>query len=461
MVDYTYPDKFVWVLFRLETGFMSRRIISTLTTMFIALVMAILVWVAAIQEENPITIEMYPQEIPLSVTPPAEGILLPQTGKVPRGVQVQLKASQSSWQQLSQAKFSAWIDLSPYSVGLVEVPVQTRVADEQVVIEEVFPAMISVQLEPLATKEMPVSIRLIGDPPSGFSYKLPREPLSVTLKGPSTAINEVERVEAQVLMTNVRETVEREIRPLPKNGSNETVSTIQVEPMRPTITISLEQKFGYNTVGIKAKVVGEPAPGYYINSISTSPAEIVLRGLDEAPSSIETAEIDISQITGDIVKRVPLNIPSGFSVEIGQGETPEDSRSILVTVEIAAINSSLSREQIVSVQGVDSSLTWVLDPETVELLLRGPVPLFENLNDENVAVIVDLFGLGPGVYRLPPTIIKPEGLEIGSIIPDTIQVTITDNTPPPLITPTSTISTSTTDTLDETVSLTNTTTITE
>lgn len=411
---------------------MSHRIISEAITISLALGMAILVWIVAVREENPITINLYPQKIPLKVIPPANGIIAADNDAIPTDIQLRLRAPQSSWQELSPNKFEAKLDLSNYPLGLHNVPLQVIVSDQHVEVEEVFPAEVNVQLESLVVKQMPVTIRITGDPPKGFAYQLPREPISVTVKGPAPAVQEIERVESQIFLNNVRETLERGIRPLPKNMLNETVESVTIEPLRTTIVISVEQKFGYSNVGIKARVVGEPAPGYFINSIITEPSEIVLRGLDDAPSSIETAEVDVSGTTKDVIKRVPLILPPGFSVEVGENEDPENSRSTLVTVEVSAFTGGLSVERRLTIQGAGQDLIWEVVPETVDVFLTGPWPLLQNLSGDDITVIVDLFDLGAGLHRLQPTVIKPEALEVTSVIPDIIDVTIEPNASTPI-----------------------------
>jgi len=428
---------------------MPRQLIATVTTMFVAVGMAFLTWAVAIQEENPITMGLYSQEISVDLVSPAENVVLTAGNTLPDTVQVRLRAPRSSWERLTPNHFKATLDLSGYGVGVHDVLLQVRATDPQIVIEEVFPASAQVQLEPLATKDLPVTFRLQGDPPNGFAYRLPRNPITVTVKGPAVSVTDVERVEAQIFLNNAKESVEREIKPVPKNIADETVSSVSLELLTQTVTISVEQKFGYNTVSVKAPVIGQPAAGYFINSITTEPDEIVLRGLDEAPSAIETGEIDISNTTEDVVKRVPLTLPPGFSIEVDENDKPEDGRSILVTVEISAFSGGLNVEREVTVQGALPEFTWQIDPESVEILLRGPVPMLQNLTNEDVTVIVDLFGLEPGIHKLKPAIIKPQELEVGSIIPDIVQVTIA----PAQAATTPTATTSATDTLTNTQSL--------
>jgi len=56
--------------------------------------------------------------------------------------------------------------------------------------------------------------------------------------------------------------------------------------------------------------------------------------------------------------------------------------------------------------------------------LSGPLPLLETLATDDVRVILDLFGLGPGTHRVEPQVVVPEGTTAQNILPPTIQVEI-------------------------------------
>jgi hypothetical protein len=62
------------------------------------------------------------------------------------------------------------------------------------------------------------------------------------------------------------------------------------------------------------------------------------------------------------------------------------------------------------------------------------------MTSEDLQVVLDVFGLSPGVYRLEPNVTAPEGVVVVSIIPETIEIEIEgEPTPTPTVTMTPTV----------------------
>ena len=57
----------------------------------------------------------------------------------------------------------------------------------------------------------------------------------------------------------------------------------------------------------------------------------------------------------------------------------------------------------------------------------GPLPVLDSLAENDVRVVVDLFGMSPGVYSIEPEVIVPDrGIEIRSVQPAAVTVTISE-----------------------------------
>jgi len=71
------------------------------------------------------------------------------------------------------------------------------------------------------------------------------------------------------------------------------------------------------------------------------------------------------------------------------------------------------------------------------VILSGPLPSLQNLAADDVQVVVDIAGLAAGVHQVKPRVpTVPGALRVQNIVPDTVQVTITDlSTPTPAPTP--------------------------
>ncbi|MEJ2747723.1 MAG: hypothetical protein P8183_07405, partial [Anaerolineae bacterium] len=66
------------------------------------------------------------------------------------------------------------------------------------------------------------------------------------------------------------------------------------------------------------------------------------------------------------------------------------------------------------------------DPQSVHVVLYGPLPALDALPDEEVRVTVDLFGLITGTYSIAPDVSFPDrGIELRSIQPSQVTVEIT------------------------------------
>jgi hypothetical protein len=95
----------------------------------------------------------------------------------------------------------------------------------------------------------------------------------------------------------------------------------------------------------------------------------------------------------------------------------------------------------ISVSDLAPGLRADLSPDTVDLIITGPEPVIQNLTIDDVIVFVSLDGYREGSYLVEPEFeVLLEQLNIDSINPDTIEVTISvdDGTISPTATPTNT-----------------------
>ena len=63
-------------------------------------------------------------------------------------------------------------------------------------------------------------------------------------------------------------------------------------------------------------------------------------------------------------------------------------------------------------------------PSRVTVTVRGSREELGTLQDNQVTVLVDLTGLGPGTYKLPAHVDTPAAVEVSKIVPDSVEVRI-------------------------------------
>ncbi len=420
---------------------MSKRFFSQLGTFILAFGMAFLVWVAAIREADPIVTRTFPQRVPVKIIPPRANLFVVDQDSLPTDVQVSIRAPQSVWQNLTLSRIRATLDLSAYDAGLHDVPIQVELLEKRAVVHTVIPADVGVELDPLAEKTLPVTVDVLDAPAQGyFNRAAIASPDTVTVKGAAAAVQQVATVLAQVSIDNSKETVKKVILLSPRDSNGNIVLEVTLDPAESLITVPIEQRFGYRDVSVKADVQGQPASGYWVSSISVDPATVTLVGgpsvLKDVAGFIETAPIDITGATADVVRRVPLNLPPGASVVIDGTENSDTGRSVLVTVGVSALTGGRTVQVGLTVQGVRQDLQWSAAPDTVEIILSGPLPILQDLKPDDITAIVDVFGLSSGVYRLQPEILHPDGVVVSSLLPDTVEITLSPLRQPTPTTPT-------------------------
>lgn len=415
---------------------MIRRLLDHLGTLALAFVLAAVVWVMAVNQENPSVRNMLPEPIPIEVVNKREELVV--FGEVVENTQITLQAPQSSWNDLSPSKFQAQIDLAGLGPGLHDVSVQVTCSDSRVRIMERRPDRIAVRLEPLATKEVPVAIEILDSPPLGYVARpVVATPPTVTVSGPAPIVNQVASVVGELWLRGAKSTVVHSVFLSPRNAQGEAVGWVDWMPREVEAQVPIEQRLGFKDVSVRAVVVGQVAPGYWISNITVEPSAVTLIGSPDALANlagyVETNPVDVTGAQQKVTERVTLNLSANVSLVPASDAGGE---GVQVTVEIAAIMGGQTVQRRVKIQGLAPDLRAQPSPEQVDVILSGPLPQLQALRSEQVQVVLDLFDLAAGVHKVHPTVIIPEGLKVESMVPDTVEVEIEEIPPTPIPTPT-------------------------
>jgi YbbR domain-containing protein len=252
-------------------------------------------------------------------------------------------------------------------------------------------------------------------------------PAAITVTGPASLVSQVDEAVSEIFIRNSKETIEYTCPVMVRDRNDQVLEGLTIVPSRIQLTLAIEQRFGYKDVSVSAVVQGQAAPGYWVNNIAVNPPRLIVVGnpdvLSAIPGFIETVPINVSQATEDIVRIVPLNLPDGVTVVLPGGETTGAS-GVQVIVEVATIESGQTVQRPITQQGIDPIYIWTAAPDRTDVILSGPIPILQSLKSGDVNVIVDLFGLQPGVHQVRPTVFLPDGLRLEALLPETVEVKI-------------------------------------
>lgn len=411
-----------------------RAFVNTFSSLLLALFLAVLVWVVAVNATNKIIDQTFPSTgIPIELENLPDG-LATLSGEGQR-VRLNIRAPEESWLRLEPSDFRAWVDLKGLGPGLHQLEVhveQAQPVDPRVRVLRRLPDRISVRLDEVVTRTVSVTVEVDDRLNVPYSYEVLTPtitPPEVTVRGPKSVLDQIESAVAHVQLEGSRETVTA-IRPVSLvNRRGETIDPEQVpgmrlEPEEARVAVPIQQRPGYRELIVSPVIVGEPARGYWISNRRVSPSVISVVGLPAViatlPGIVQTEPIDVSgEQAGTITRNVRVELPDNVS--------PLDQRAVSVTIEIEPLLSSKTLTVRPEITGLQPGLQVArISPETIDVLVEGPVVELETLEPSGVLVTLDLTGKVQGTSLIIPTIRTPGSLSARSWLPQQVEVTVTE-----------------------------------
>ena len=403
------------------------RFFSSISTILMALILAVIVWLVAVEQENPYERGVFPTTLPLQVRGQLPGNLqtLQDLGKT--SLTVTIGAPKLTWETLSASDFSVYIDLDGLKAGENDLDVQVVPLNPEVDILDTQPRRLRVQVEPVISKIVPIQITIMDSPAVGYD-ELPAiaSPAFITVTGPAVQVNQVTFGVAEVYLRDARSRVESNEAASPRNSQNQPVDRVTVEPAKVTVVVPIVQRAGRRSVAVVVEPDGQPADGFSVTNIQVEPATVVLLGssdtLNNLPGFVLTTPLSISGAVETVVERLILNLPENVTAE---------TASVVVTVTITPVEATRTIQRQPVIQGLDDGLSASVSLESVDVFLSGPVNRLENLSPDEVRVSLDASGLAPGSHVLEVQVITPEGIQVQGINPQVVEVVISGVAAPP------------------------------
>ena len=391
-------------------------------TLLLALILAFVVWVSAVVNADPNEEGVF-EPVTINVIGQDPGLLL--VGDFRNDVSLTLRAPKSIWATINTNPdlVSAWIDLSGLGTGEHTVNVQLQADISPIRILDVDPEEVNVTLEPLLSKELPIELVIEGEPPLGYRQgEAEVEPQNAAVTGAESVVTQVAEVIARIDLTGAIDTIERDVELVAVDGNRNVIHDVTVTPRVVHITQPVSLLGGFKNVVVKVVTTGKVQEGYRLTNISVSPLTVTLFAenpqlIEDIPGFVETLPVDLTGLQDYYETVVSLNLPEGVRVVSDQ--------RVLVQVSIAAIEGSLTLTVPVEVIGLAPDLAAVISPETVDIIVAGPLNILESLTAEDFQAVVDLSGQPPGVYQRAPEVVRfPEEVRGQTILPETIEVEI-------------------------------------
>lgn len=385
----------------------------------LSLFFAIILWLYIAGGENPIEENFI--DISLVQNNLSEDLVIKE---FPTNVSIGIKGSKNIINNISPNQISGIVDFSEISKeGLYKLKVEVA-APKRTQITRIIPSEIKVEVESILSKEVEVEYSLIGIPERGFSLADEPQfnPPKVKIIGAQSVLESVKQIICAIDISEIKEDLNKKIKVRAVDVNGNDTKEVKIEPDIVEVSISLARGYPEKQLVVKPKIVGKPAPGYYISEILSSPDEIKIFGNYSKINSIEfleTIPIDVNGITKTLSVKIPPTLDEGLNIAEGEVELIEVS----IQVSEAIIDKTLKNIPVLP-QNLSPFVSCEIRPETVDITVEGKNVLVDKLKAEDIKAFVKFMDNFKVEQKVKVKVDLPGGISVINIEPEEVTVLI-------------------------------------
>lgn len=254
-------------------------------------------------------------------------------------------------------------------------------------------------------KTVPVEVRVVGEIAEGYIYmedKLEIQPSVLTVRGREEDVDEVDAALVLVDLSGASTTVQKEFDYQLVDRDENAIETesLLISDKRVEVTAPV-----YVTKELDLTVKWKEAPGSRLEDVAwrLEPSTINVAG--EAISlenklDIVLAEVDLSTLLSDTEVELPINLPSGCVNLSGYTTT---TLSISFNSDLATRTFTVTN---ISAIGVGEGLSFSRVTQSVDVMLRGPAEILEQVTEDDIRIVVNLEDkVASGTYSVTATVL--------------------------------------------------------
>ncbi|EFW30294.1 YbbR-like domain-containing protein [Selenomonas artemidis] len=277
-----------------------------------ALVIAILLWLYVMNDQNPAIEGSY--SIPVSMADAPDGYRMHASAET---VTIRVRAPRSAFVAADRGDFHAKLNFADYAEGDKNYPVETTIPYGFELIST-SPDKITVSLDRIVQKSFKVDVMTSGTPASGVAVdKISQTVAAATVEGPRSEVDRVTRIVAHVNLGGQGQDFSVAAPLLAMNSDGRESSEVVVSPSQTEIAVKLARGLTRKVVEIKVKAQSDLSPNLKLEGITAAPARIEIAGAEDvlkSITSIDTEELSLADVKENETRRVQLRLPAGVTV---------------------------------------------------------------------------------------------------------------------------------------------------
>jgi len=389
----------------------------------ISVIIAIILWLIAIREQNPEVTRNY-DNVPVKIENQDEfrekGLTL--VYDIPSGVNISVRGRVRDLEKINIEQLQGILDLSE-----VNEPGEYRL----IIDIKGLPSGVTLRRKPeviiradyLVYKDVTITPDIDIKEAKGylaFSHSI-RPTNTVEVTGPESLIERISRAVVSLKLSEASSTVEYSLPVLLMDDKGRTIESkyININPKYVTVTVPV---YPTKVLPVKPNIAGVPNDNYELVSVEVYPQEITVSGeksvLDKM-DSINTQVLDIEGATADIKQTLKIQKHEGVTIVPSSPSEVE----VVVRVKEKIIQRSLTIENIQMVNVPENSQVE-MEPTSLEIVLGGPATIINSIDPNSLNVYVDLAGISQGEHKLKVMADIPQGAELIEIKPAEVTVNV-------------------------------------
>jgi YbbR domain-containing protein len=292
------------------------------------------------------------------------------------------------------------------------------------------PRAIVLTVDRVATRTVPIRA-VLGAVPSGLDVGDPTvEGTTATVSGPQSVVAKVTEVQARVAVDGSGIDINQLVTLLPVDANSEPLTPVDVDPVQVRVKVPVFTDRRSKTLPVTPNVVGTPAAGFEIASVTVSPTVVSvegdandLAGLDRA----DTQPISIAGASSQLAQSVALALPDGVQA-LGAG-------SVQVTISLRPVTGTRTFEAGLLLVGTRPDVVYTLSTNHVLVTIGGSVADLDRLSGVTLTLTVDVTGLELGTHAVPVSANLATGLTLVGASPNPVDVIVSSPASSPAPTP--------------------------
>lgn len=411
---------------------MKKSLMNKFTLKILSLAIAVLIWLIVRNVQDPVIVQTF-YDIPVNLVNEsylANDMKIPLLMEGNDTVRVRIKAQESEIKELKKENIIAQADMTQIYMDATPkmVPVEVTckgISDDDITVT---PRNIQVDIENQTSVEKTIAVNT-GDSTPDKDYEvgsLQANPAKVTISGPETIINKIDKVVAKIDVTDMKESnveLDSELKIYDKNQeelSEKQMSYLNLAGVRDN-KIKIQAQFWkiQKNIQLQAEYSGSPKYGYEVDSVTVVPETVSLAGTDEALQKL-AAQGNVVTIPGEYIDVSGKD--SDFDVEVDISELlPENTKlardinsTVIATVKILPYNSrdyEVSPTQI-RVENKPENMNYKFEPDKIVARIKAKEEDLDSLKPEDIQMKIDLKDAKEGENTLPVAVSLPAGYEL-------------------------------------------------